>query len=97
MPSVTPEDYISPLFSGSSPEAFTAGEGTARALGWVHTLREWLGTAASDGADALSDDPVRSGGPSFRDLSRAMAYLYDSGDPVSVGVEASSGSTGGGS
>lgn len=58
------------------------GDATARALGWVPLLRDWLRVAA-DGTKNPVDAtvPVGSTTPSNQALSRAMAFLLDMPDP----------------
>ena len=58
------------------------GEATSNALGWVNLLRTWADMARRPDADAMSDTSFRPGAPSNRDLTRAMAYLFDMPAPV---------------
>jgi hypothetical protein len=63
-----------------------AGEAITRNLGWVHLLRQWVAMSANAGQGAVND-AVRIGGPDTptnRELSRAMAFLFDMPDPVAV-------------
>ena len=64
------------------PAAFAEGEQTARQLGWVTLLREWLRVRQTDGQDPVGNTAMRPGNPSNLALSRAMAYLFDLDDPA---------------
>ncbi len=62
------------------------GEATALARGWARVLREWTvmsGNVAQDGIDP-SATGAGAGTPVNLDLSRAMAFMFDMADPVTV-------------
>jgi len=75
------DSWHSPLHD-SDAAAFTEGEQTARQLGWVKVLREWLAVRQEDSQNPLADTAFTPGNPSNRALSRAMAYLFDLNDPA---------------
>jgi len=63
---------------GALPEhrgTAVAGEPVANALGWVPLLRQWIGTVAAGGD--LLDETVRPNGFKNRELSAALAFLFD--------------------
>ncbi len=72
-------------FTVHAPE----GEKVARERGWINVLRDWLNmTAHSAGHDFNGVDPVRkdadAGVSTNRELSRAIAFLFDMSDPVAL-------------
>lgn len=63
--------------------AFDRGEATARQLGWVRMMREWMDVAGSPGQNPLDDTTaMRPGNPTNQSLGRAMAWLFDLSDPT---------------
>ncbi|MCP4042582.1 MAG: hypothetical protein GY731_11620, partial [Gammaproteobacteria bacterium] len=70
---------------GSSQAAFDEGEQTARQLGWVKALREWMDVSSEAGQNTLDGaSAFKPGNPTNRALSRAMAYLFDLADPTAA-------------
>ncbi|MCP4285356.1 MAG: hypothetical protein GY792_13025 [Gammaproteobacteria bacterium] len=70
---------------GSSQAAFDEGEQTARQLGWVKALREWMDVSNEAGQNTLDGaSAFKPGNPTNRALSRAMAYLFDLADPTAA-------------
>jgi hypothetical protein len=57
------------------------GERVSRVQGWVPLFRRWLDMAADPASNAADGTGA---GPTNRDLSRAMAFLFDLPDPVPV-------------
>jgi hypothetical protein len=62
------------------------GEATALARGWARVFREWLTMAGKGGEDATNaaGNGAGPGAPSNLDLSRAIAFLFDTPAPVAV-------------
>jgi hypothetical protein len=65
-------------------ESLIEGERTAREMGWVPLMREWLDMARRPGVDSLADERLRAENPPNRALSRAMAYLFDLAEPAAA-------------
>jgi hypothetical protein len=63
-------------------EPLAEGERTARELGWVPLLREWLDVARRPTVDSLADERFKARNPTNRALSRAMAFLFDMAEPT---------------
>jgi hypothetical protein len=62
------------------------GEATASARGWARVFRDWLTMAGKGGEDATNPagNGAGPGAPSNLDLSRAIAFLFDTPSPVAV-------------
>jgi len=60
--------------------AVAGGEAAANVLGWVPLLRQWIGTVAA-GGDPL-DETLHPNGWKNRELSQAVAFLFDLPQPV---------------
>ncbi len=70
---------------GSSQAAFDEGEQTARHLGWVNVMREWMEVSKTAGQNTLDGaNSMKPGNPSNQALSRGMAYLFDLVDPTAA-------------
>ena len=69
---------------GSSQAAFDEGEQTARQIGWVKVMREWMDVSGTAGQNPLGATSLKPGNPSNQALSRAMAYLLDLADPAAA-------------
>lgn len=68
---------------GSSQAAFDEGEQTARQMGWIKVMREWMDVSADPAQNTLDGtSSFKPGNPSNQALSRAMAYLFDLTDPT---------------
>jgi hypothetical protein len=65
-------------------DVLAEGERTAREMGWVPLLREWLDVARRPTVDSLADERLKAENPTNRALSRAMAYLFDMVEPASA-------------
>jgi hypothetical protein len=65
-------------------DALAEGEKTARDLGWVPLLREWLDMARRPTVDSLADERLKADVPTNRAMTRAMAYLLDMAEPAAA-------------
>jgi hypothetical protein len=63
------------------PAGWTAltptGETVANQLGWVPALSKWLDVARRPGVNSTADDSFREGDPTNKQLSEAIAFLFD--------------------
>lgn len=66
-----------------SGDALDEGERTAREMGWVPLLREWLDMARRPTVDSLAEERLKAENPTNRAMSRAMAFLLDMAEPTS--------------
>ncbi|HVP42872.1 MAG TPA: hypothetical protein VMS96_05540, partial [Terriglobales bacterium] len=67
-----------------SGDALAEGERTAREMGWVSLLREWLDMARRPTVDSLADERLKAENPTNRAMSRAMAFLFDMAEPANA-------------
>jgi hypothetical protein len=79
----SPDDYRAPL-GAASPDAIAEGERTARELGWVPLLRQWLDITRRPTVDPLADTRLHPDNATNRALNRGMAFLLDMSDPARV-------------
>lgn len=79
----SPDDYRAPL-GAASPDAIAEGERTARELGWVPLLRQWLDITRRPTVDPLADTRLHPQNATNRALNRGMAFLLDMSDPARV-------------
>jgi hypothetical protein len=70
------------LPSGAPAPLAAGGEATANQLGWLPLLRSWLDMASRPGMDAAAGVAFRPGNPTNLELSRALAFLLDMGNPA---------------
>ncbi len=75
------DGFFTQLISAKPDAKVADAERVANLVGWVPLLRNWLG-ALGGGASALSTDPQAPAGIPARDLTRALAFLFDMPDPV---------------
>ena len=63
------------------PAGWTAltpeGEQTANQLGWLPLVERWLDVARRPGVNSLANEAFREGDPTNRQLSQAIAFLFD--------------------
>lgn len=62
--------------------ALAEGERTAREMGWVPLLREWLDMARRPTVNSLAEERLKAENPTNQAMSRAMAYLFDIDEPA---------------
>jgi hypothetical protein len=65
-------------------EALVEGEKTAREIGWVPLMREWLDMARRPTVDSLAEERLKADMPTNRALTRGMAYLLDMVAPAAA-------------
>jgi hypothetical protein len=53
------------------------GETIANQLGWLTTMQKWLDVAARPEVNSLADVSLHEGDPTNKQLSRAVAFLFD--------------------
>jgi hypothetical protein len=53
------------------------GEQVVNGTGWLGAFQKWLEVAGRPGANGLSNERFRQGDPTNRELSEAVAFLFD--------------------
>ncbi len=70
-------DPLQPGVPGGWTALTADGEAFASQLGWLTTMQKWLDVAGRPDANSLADTALHEGDPTNKQLSQAVAFLFD--------------------